>query len=170
MDFWDVISQRRSVRAFTAEPVSDEAVRHILEAANLAPSAGNRQAYEIYVVRDQSVRQALAYASSQPYVGQAPVVLVFCTNGKRSIDRYGERGVHLYALQDAAIATTHAMLACTALGLGSVWIGAFDEKAAAVAIKAPVDHRPVAMLPVGRPAQQPDPRPRRDLADLVHQV
>jgi nitroreductase len=170
MDFWDVISQRRSIRAFTPEPLDDQTVRHILEAANLAPSAGNRQAYEIYVVKDLATRQALAYASSQPYVGQAPVVLVFCTNGKRSIDRYGERGVHLYALQDASIATTHAMLACTALGLGSVWIGAFDEKAAAAAIRAPVDHRPVAMLPIGFAAQKPAPRPRRELTDIVHQV
>ena len=171
MDFWDIISQRRSIRAFADSPVDDAAVHRILEAANIAPSAGNRQAYEIYLVTDQATRDALVGAAlGQGFIAQAPIVLVFCANGQRCVDRYGDRGVNLYAVQDATIATTYAMLAATDLGLGTVWIGAFDSAAVRQVIKAPAQHIPVAMLPIGHPAANPPARPRRPLADLVHRV
>jgi nitroreductase len=171
VNFFELIASRRSVRAYSPAPVEPEKLNAILEAANRAPSAGNLQAYEIYLVRDAAVRRRLARAAlDQFFLAQAPVVLVFCAHGRRSAERYGRRGAELYALQDASVACTFAMLAVTALGLGTVWVGAFDEEAVRGAIGAPEAHRPVAMLPVGYPAEQPEATPRRRLAELVHEV
>ena len=171
MDFFTVVEQRRSVRAFDSRPLEQEKLDQVLEAAWRAPSAGNLQAYEIYVVRQASVRQTLALAAwSQDFIAQAPLALVFCAHPARSQGRYGERGVSLYCLQDASIACAFATLAATALGLASVWVGAFDEGRVAQIIGAAPGHRPLAILPLGYPAEVPNFRPRRSLEEMVHQV
>ncbi|MGD0872995.1 MAG: nitroreductase family protein [Bryobacteraceae bacterium] len=168
MDLFEVIRRRRSVRAFAPEAVEAEKVAQVLAAANAAPSAGNLQGYEIFRVTREKERTALARAAlDQFFVAQAPVVLVFCANRERSAAQYQERGARLYAIQDATIACAFAMLAATALGLGTVWVGAFDE-AAVQRVLGCHDLLPVAMLPVGYPAEEPEPAPRRSLADLVH--
>ena len=171
MTFRELIRARRSVRAFTAEPLDAEHLIAILEAANLAPSAGNLQGYEIYVVRAVERRLELAQAASgQEHVAQAPVVLAFCANPARSVEKYGERGARLYSVQDATIACTYAMLAAAELGYGTVWIGAFDEDQVWALLEAPEGVRPVALLPIGRTEERPNPRMRRPLEDLVHEV
>ncbi len=171
MDFFELIRMRRSIRAYKQQPVEEEKIQAVLEAANQAPSAGNLQAYEIYLVRDRAVRLALARAAlEQWFISEAPVALVFCTHAQRAAGRYGRRGVQLYALQDATVACTFAMLAAAALGLGTVWVGAFDDEAVRRAIGAPEAHRPVAILPLGYPAEQPAATGRRRLEDLVHEV
>jgi len=150
--------------------VEDEKVRRILEAANSAPSAGNCQAYGIVIVRDPDARKRLMDAAwGQEFILQAPVALVFCADPTRNSGRYGRRGESLYALQDATIACTFAMLAATDLGLATVWVGAFNDDmvARAVGVEPPV--RPVAILPIGYPAEHPGPSPRRDLNDLVRE-
>ena len=130
MDFFELIKARRSVRIFTPAPVETDELNAILEAARIAPSAGNLQAYEIYLVQDEQQRQALVKAASgQEFISQAPVVLGFCANPGRAAVKYGKRGEQLYAVQDATIACTFAMLAATALGLASVWVGAFKVQA-----------------------------------------
>ncbi len=171
MDFFEVVKARHSVRAFAQAPVEAEKLKTILQAANRAPSAGNLQAYEIYVASQPSHRSALARAAlDQEFVADAPVVLVFCAHPAQSAQRYAERGARLYAVQDATIACTFAMLAATALGLASAWVGAFDDEAARRAIRAPEGIVPVAMLPIGYAAEQPEARSRRRLAELVHEV
>ncbi len=171
MDFFEVIAQRHSIRAFDATPLEAEKLQQVLEAANRAPSAGNLQAYEIYVVRSARQRADLARAANdQDFIANAPVVLVFCTHPARSETRYAKRGVRLYTLQDATIACTFSMLAATALGLASVWVGAFDDEAVHGIIGAPHDQFPVAILPLGYPAEEPRLRGRRPLGDLVHWV
>ena len=121
-----MIKRRRSVRAFAPEAVEAEKVTQVLAAANVAPSAGNLQGYEIFRVTREKERAALARAAlDQFFVAQAPMVLVFCANQVRSAAKYRERGARLYAIQDATIACAFAMLAATALGLGTVWVGAF---------------------------------------------
>ncbi len=171
MEFFDVVKRRQSIRAYAARPVEPEVLEQILEAANRAPSAGNLQAYEIYLACDAPQKAALAQAAGyQEFVAQAPVVLVFCAHGARSAVRYATRGRELYAVQDAAIACTFTLLAVTALGLGSVWIGAFDEAQVRQVIGAPATQRPVALLPIGYPAESPRSTPRRELRGLVHMV
>lgn len=167
-DLFDVIRQRRSVRVFTDQAVEAEKLSQVLAAANAAPSAGNLQGYEIFQITRDKQRMLLARAAlDQFFVAQAPVVLVFCANRARSAAKYRERGVRLYAIQDATIACTFAMLAATALGLGTVWVGAFDD-AGVQRVLGRRDLLPVAILPIGYPGETPDPAPRRSLADLVH--
>ncbi len=169
MEFFDVVKERHSVRAYTSQSIESEKLRQILEAINQAPSAGNLQAYEIYLVCDAKRKTALAKATrGQEFLAQAAVILVFCAHAARSAGRYGKRGIDLYCVQDATIACTLAMLAATALGLSTVWVGAFDEDKARRAIEAPEAHRPVAMLPVGYPAESPRISSRRSLNDLLH--
>ena len=168
MDLFEVIRRRRSFRAFAPEAVEAEKVAQVLAAANAAPSAGNLQGYEIFRVTQEKERAALARAAlDQFFVAQAPVVLVFCANQARSAAKYRERGARLYAIQDATIACAFAMLAATALGLSTVWVGAFDD-AAVERVLGRHDWLPVAILPIGYPAEEPEPTPRRSLTDLVH--
>jgi nitroreductase len=171
MDVFEVIRTRRSIRRFDDRPVEEEKLTAILEAANAAPSAGNLQAYEIYLVRSPAALARLAgLLPPMKFFAEVPVVLVFCADPERSAVKYGNRGRTLYAVQDATIACTHAMLAATALGLASVWVGAFQEKAVAEALAIPDAHRPVAMLPIGYPAETIEPRTRRALKDIVHPI
>ena len=171
MEFNEVIQKRHSIRVFTDQPMEDEKLKQILETANLAPSAGNLQAYEIYVVTDAKKRDGLSCdALAQEYIAKAPVVLVFCTHPELTEGRYTERGSRLYTVQDATIACTFAMLAATDLGLGSVWVGTFDEKVVRLIIGAPEDQVPVVILPIGYPGEFPDQHPRRPLEQLAHWV
>jgi nitroreductase len=171
MDFFKVIEERRSMRKYADTGVEEEKLQKILAAANRAPSAGNLQAYEIYVVRKLEQRQALVIASmDQAFLAEAPVVLVFCTNPARTVDKYGERGTTLYTLQDATIACTYSQLAAKALGLDSVWVGAFDEQAVSEILQLPAGLRPIIMLPVGYAGREPRERPRRELNDLIHET
>lgn len=168
MDFWKTISERHCVRRFDAtREVSDVQVSKLLQAAILAPSAGNLQPWFFYVVRDAKLRQDLAVAAgAQGFVAQAPVVIAVCAEPERSAVRYGDRGRHLYCLQDTASAVTHILLAAVDMGLASCWVGAFDEEMAAEALSLPPNLRPVALLPIGYAAQSPNPRPRRSLAEV----
>jgi len=169
MDLFDVFARRYSVRAYQPGPLPEAALQAILEAAGAAPSAGNMQAYEIVVVREPERKKRLAQASlDQTFMVDAPVLIVFLANPERNAARYGRRGRELYALQDATIACAYAQLAATALGLGTCWIGAFDEEPVREAIEAPAAWRPVAILPIGVPADVQGHRARRAITSLVH--
>jgi nitroreductase len=171
MEFFDVLSARHSIRAFESRAVEEEKLQAILKAVNGGPSAGNFQSYEVYLSRGAAGAAALARATyHQSFVAQAPIVLVFSTNAARSTGQYGESGAQMYSMQDATIACTFAMLAATALGLATVWIGAFDPAAVRRVINAPEGIVPVAVLPVGYPGQEPELTTRRPLADLVHEL
>jgi nitroreductase len=155
MDFWQTVEQRYSVRGFDAQAqISSEVIERLLETATKAPSAGNRQPWHFYVVRNEDVRRQLAAAAhGQSFIAQAPVAIVVCTNPEQSAARYGDRGRDLYCLQDTAAAVEHILLGVVALGLGSCWVGAFDESEAAKALDLPPSLRPVAILPIGMPAR-----------------
>lgn len=168
MEYFELIKRRHSIRTYQDKPVSEAFLSQILEAANRAPSAGNLQAYEIFVVEAESHRAELAQAADQEFLLQAPIVLVFCVNPARSEARYRQRGVSRYALQDATIACTFAMLAAADLGLGSVWVGAYNDQAVMAVLGNPPGLHAVAMLPIGYPAGEPRIRDRRSLDDLVH--
>ena len=170
VDFTELITARRSVRSFTDQTIEPEKLQAVLSAAAAAPSAGNLQAYEIYVVKQPRVRAGLARAADQSFIAEASVILVFFANPGRAARRYGVRGRDLYALQDATIAAAYAGLAAVENGLATVWIGAFDDRAVGQAIGAPGDWQPVAMLPIGYAAETPSSTPRRELTDLVHRA
>lgn len=171
MDYFDLVSKRRSIRLFEEREIENQKLQKILECANQAPSAGNLQSYEIFVVTSKNMRHLLvAAAQGQSFLEQVPVVLVFCADPLRSAGRYKERGEFLYSIQDATIACTYAMLAATDLGLSSVWVGAFDEQEVKNIIKIPVRLRPIALLPIGYALYTRKAVSRRYLMDLVHYV
>jgi nitroreductase len=168
MDYFEVIRTRHSIRNFQPRAVEQEKLRQILEAANAAPSAGNQQAYEIYVVTKVTQRSALSRAANaQGFVLAAPVSLVFCADPARNEERYPARS-GLYSIQDATISCTFAMLAATDLGLATVWTGAFDPDEVRCVVGAPPRQTPVAILPVGYASAHPEERERRSIEDLVH--
>lgn len=149
-EFLDFLATRSSVRDYTDDPVSDSEVLSMLDAAGTAPSAGNLEAWDVVVVRDREVREALAAAAyGQLHVEEAPVLFVVGANYVRSISRYGDRGI-LYALQDATIACTYMMLTAHALRLHTCWVGAIDEEEVKEVLALPAHVRPVAILCVGR--------------------
>ena len=168
MDFFEAVKARHSIRAFQPRAVEEEKLRRIVETVNLAPSAGDLQAYEIVVVKDSKRKEELANAAGgQSFVAEAPVCLVFLAYAERSSRKYGKRGAELYCLQDATIATSYAALAATALGLTSTWVGAFDDEAVARVVGAPGSKRPIAILPVGYAAETPEITPRRPIGEIV---
>nr|MDO8061670.1 nitroreductase family protein [Candidatus Freyrarchaeum guaymaensis] len=169
MDFFEVVRKRRSVRSYLDEDVSEEEVRRLLEAAILAPSAGNLQPWEFIVVRDERRKMALARAAlGQRFVAEAPVVIVVCANIPRTATHYGSRGANLYVIQDTAAATQNIHLAATAMGLATCWVGAFDEREVWRVLELPEDVRPLAIIPVGRPRRVPSMPPRIPLEKVVH--
>jgi nitroreductase len=169
MDFFDVLRNRQSIRTFKKKDVEQEKVNIILEAINSAPSAGDLQAYEIVIVRDQERKSALAEAAlNQDFIAQASLNVVFFINPRRSVRRYGQRGIGLYSVQDATIAATYAQLAATALGLGSVWVGAFHEEPIKKLVDAKDDLVPVAIISIGYPDEEPEVTPRRRIDDIAH--
>lgn len=152
----EIFKRRHCVRSFQARGLPREDLRAILQAADSAPSAGGLKAREITVVTDEAVKKKLVRAAlGQEFVGQAPVVLVFWAVPSRSAPKYGERGESLYALQDATIAASFAWLQAVASGLGGCWVGAFDENAVKSIFHGDLgrDWRPIALLPIGYPAE-----------------
>ena len=167
MEYFEAVEKRQSVRKYQSRPIEPEKLQAILNAANRAPSAGNFQAYEIYVTTKEPVRNALARTTwDMAWIADAPLLITFCTHAERC--KYP--GAENCAMQDASIATTQAMLAVTALGLGACWIGAFDSTRVAEVIGAPPGVQPMAILAIGYADEEPDRTTRRALADLVHEL
>ena len=168
MDFAQVVEERHSVRAFQGREVDRATLESIVRAARRAPSAGNLQAYKVAVVESPPVRRALAQAAlDQDFVAQAPAVLVFLADATASGVKYGRRGETLYAVQDATIACAYAQLAACDAGLGSCWVGAFHEDGVRSALHVDEGLRPVALLPLGYPAEDPRVTPRRPLSEML---
>jgi nitroreductase len=162
-----VLRRRYSCRRFAATPLSQAEIEKLLEAAIWAPSAGNLQPWRFIVVTSDELKQALARAADQDFVADAPLVIAVCAVPGESARRYGERGRSLYSLQDTAAATQNILLAAAELGLGSCWVGAFEEPGVARALGLPPAWRPVALVPVGHPLEGPTPRQRRPLQEVA---
>jgi nitroreductase len=168
LDVVECIESRTSIRSFKPDPIDDSTLNEALRVANLAPSAGNLQARDFIVVKNVHTKKLLtAAAYNQDFVKSAPAVIVVCANLDR-IAHYGDRGRTLYCLQDAAAAIQNMMLFLHSKGIGSVWVGAFDERRAAEAVEVPEHIRPVAIVPVGYPTTGGIRRPRLLGEQIVH--
>jgi nitroreductase len=163
MDLMQAIRARRSIRNFLDKYVEEELLLAVLEAGRLAPSARNMQDWRFIVVRDAATRSLLAKAArDQQFVGQAPVVIAACGTS----DLVMTCGQPAYAI-DVAIALDHMTLAAAAFGLGTCWIGAFYEDLVKEILGVPPEIRVVALLPLGYPAVEPEPRPRKSLDEII---
>ena len=144
MELADAIELRRSVRSYRPDDVPEGMVRSILHAGHMAPSAGNLEGRDLIIITDRAVKELLCMAAlNQYFIMSAPVCIVVCANVSRSAARYGKRG-ELYAVQDSAAAVMNMMLMAQDLGLGTCWVGAFNEAAVTQLLSIPAGVRPVA--------------------------
>ena len=164
MDVFTAIQGRRSIRKYKSTPVEEEKLSKVLEAARLAPSASNMQNWKFIVVRDETVRRKLAEAAGgQSWVAKAPVVIVACGTEPDGIMLCGQ---HRYNI-NVSIAVTHMLLEAYELGLGTCWLGRFEEDKVKKLLKIPEDVRVVAVTPLGYPSEEVLPRPRKSLGEIV---
>ncbi len=171
MEFFEVVKNRHSVRAFKDKEIERDKIEKLLYAANSAPSAGDLQAYQIFLVKRSELKTKLADAAyGQDFITQAPLNLVFCIDPMCSARKYGKRGSDLYSIQDATISAAYVHLAAVDLGLGSVFVGAFDEGSVTRILNLPHTLRPIIILPIGYPAEKPETTPRRKINDLVEEI
>ena len=168
------IEERRSIRRYLQQPVEEEKLQHVLASARLAPTWGNHQGWKIIVVRDQSKREQLGrlcdVEGAEYYpnaVGRAfgvvPIVLVACADPAKSGRMYGQD----YYLVDAGIVMDHVMLSAREAGLGTCFIGIFDEPGVKDLLNIPPNIRVVGMTPLGYPESWPAARPRKQLSEMV---
>jgi nitroreductase len=165
MEYSELIAARYSVRAYRPDPVEDEKLRAVLEAARLAPTADNRQPFQLVVMRTAGRAEEIGRIYPRPWFVQAPLVIAVCAISSQAWVRESDRfNAHLI---DAAIVADHLILAATNLGLGTCWIAAFNVEAARSVLQLPPEAEPVVFTPLGYPADLPGPRIRKPLADLV---
>jgi nitroreductase len=165
MQFLELAKQRYSVRAYKPDPVEDEKLAQVLEAARLAPTAANRQPYRLIVIRTRGREAELQRVYRQPWFVQAPLIIGVCLVPDEAwVRRWDGKN---YGDVDVAIVFEHLILAAADLGLGTCWIGAFDAKAAREVLGIPETVVPMAFTPLGYPADKPSPKSRRPLDELV---
>jgi len=155
MNIFEVMMARRSVRKFEKTPVDDKLIGVLLYMATQSPSAGNVQEWEFVVVKDEDLKKKISdVALHQDFLVDAPAVIVVCANLEKISLKYGKRGELLYSIQDTANAAMSILLSVHALGLGSCWVGAFDEERVKDILELPEKLRPLVILPIGYPAEQ----------------
>lgn len=165
MDIQEVIRKRYSVRSYKPDPVENEKLAQILEAARLAPTASNNQPFKVIVIHTVGHKAELKKIYGRSFFTEPPLVLCVCVvhsqSWTRRVDRRGFYDV------DAAIVMDHMILTATSLGLGTCWIGAFNPIAAREFLQLPEDVEPVLFTPLGYPADQPKEKERKPLSELV---
>lgn len=159
---------RRSQRKFEDKEVESSKVEMVLAAADTAPTAGGFQGFEVYHVKNPDIKLKLVgAANNQPYVN-APVVLVFCMNPERVKMNFPPNIIKKFSLQDATLAAAYSQLGAHALGLSSIWIGMIDEEKVMAALGT--RYTPSSILCLGYPQKILQPKPKRSLIGLIHEV
>ncbi|MDD4126853.1 MAG: nitroreductase family protein [Methanomicrobium sp.] len=168
-EFFDFLSTRSSVRIFSESPVSDDEIQFIIRCASKAPSAGNRESWDVVIITDENLKEDLCDAAyNQEHLKKAPVILAVCANYIRSMSQYGERGI-LYAVEDATIAATYMMLAAHTLNLQTCWTGAFDDETVSEILGLLQHARPVALLAVGHGTLPEYRTERMPVSEHIHE-
>lgn len=166
MSVLDLIRARRSIRKYKDTPIPDEVFSRIMEAARLAPSGKNLQPWKFIIVKDLAMKEKLAEASRQQYfITQAPVVIVACGFPDQSYQRQGNY-MQSWAI-DVTCALDHLMLQAQEDGLGTCWIGAFEEKMVKPLLGVPEDVKVLALTPLGYPDESPQDRGRKSLDKIM---
>lgn len=199
MDLKSIIESRRSIRKFKPDPIPDDHINEILEAARLAPSGGNIQPWRFVIIKSPEAREKLK-EFTLGFVATAPVIIVVCsdmTAGQAQRERYKELSlagafegvvfdmpkspsqnsgemnedqVRGYINQNTAIAVEHMVLRATDLGLGSCWVMMFNRKELAAWLHLDHNLYPFCLLPLGIADQKPLPRPRKHLDEIIVKV
>jgi nitroreductase len=164
MHFSELIAQRYSARAYQNVEVEQEKLQQVLEAARLAPTAANRQPFLVFVIPTAGRKDELKRLYHREWFGQAPLVLCVCGLPEQAWVR--SDGLSYLAV-DAAIVMDHMILAAAELGLGTCWIANFNASAAREILHLSPNMEPILFTPLGYPADQPSPKERKPLSDLV---
>jgi nitroreductase len=166
MDVSETLKTRRSTRSYTEKPVEEEKLSRVLEAGRLSPSAANFQPWDFVLVQDETAKEGLSAAYTRAWFSKAPVIIVVCATPAKAWRR--SDGEEFWKI-DAAIAMQSMVLAATAEGLGTCWVGAFDEKKAKEALGVPEEVRIVAMTTLGYAAESPwQTMSRKSLDEILH--
>ena len=164
MEFQEVIRLRYSARAYKADVVEDEKLEQVLEACRLAPTAANRQPFQIIVIRSRGREEELATIYDRSWFVKAPLVICICALPDQAwVHRDGKN----YCDVDVSIAMDHLVLAATNAGLGTCWVAAFNRQAAREILGLPDGVEPIAFTPLGYAADEPRPKKRKALTELV---
>lgn len=199
MEVMEAVRSRRSIRSYEDRAVPREIMDEILEAARLAPSASNVQSWKFKVVTDRDITRALRKAASdQRFVEEAPVVIVACTDLEvyanrvaRALELLRARAMGcnlsrllcmmdphshedevrciINAVINVSIAVEHMALVATSLGLATCWVRAFEPQRVAEILTLPPECPPLVMLTLGYARENPGPRPRKDMRDILLQ-
>jgi nitroreductase len=166
MEFSELIQKRYSVRAYKPNPVEEEKLQQVLDAARLAPTAANRQPFQIIVIHTEGREEELKQIYRRDWFVQPPLVICVCGLPSQAWTRGDGKN---FTDVDVAIAMDHLILAAADAGLGTCWVGAFDPDAAREVLGLPEDVEPIVFTPLGYPADQPKAKKRKPLAELVRQ-
>jgi len=162
MDFLELAKKRYSVRAYKSTPVEDEKLKYILEAARMAPTGSNQQAFQLIVIHTKDREEELRPIYNKDWFVQAPIIICACatTSQGQAYDEGRSYG-------NVAIVMDHLILAATNLGLGTCWIGAFDPKAARDILGLPEEVKPIVFTTVGYSNDEPRPKVRKSIDELI---
>jgi nitroreductase len=164
VDFTTLVESRYSVRSYKTDPIEKKKLQKVLQAMRLAPTATNRQAFQFIVVHTKAREEELKRIYRSDWFTQAPLVVCACGIPAENWVRMDGKN---YNDVDVAIAMDHLILAATNEGLGTCWIGALDAQAAKEVLGLPEGVEPIALTPLGYPADEPKPKKRKELSELV---
>ncbi len=165
MEFSHLITERYSVRAYKPDPVEEEKLARVLQAAQLAPTAANRQPFQIIVIHTEGRQEELGRIYRRDWFVQAPLIL--CAVGVPSQGWVRSDDHRRYLDVDVAIVMDHLILEATNQGLGTCWIAAFNASAAREILGTPDHVEPLIFTPLGYPADEPGEKERKPLEELV---
>ncbi|MBN1412530.1 MAG: nitroreductase family protein [Spirochaetales bacterium] len=172
-DFMGLLRQRKCIRSFVNDkPIPEDMLNYILEAGRLAPNAGNLQAWRFFIVRDKKRKDSIAEAAyGQSFLAEAPVVVIAAFDMETIQSGYGKRGLKLYGFQDTAAAIENMLLAARVLGIGSCWVGAYDDNLLVQTLGIDAErYRTVAVIPFGYSKENPPDRGRKSLDEIVAEI
>ncbi len=168
-DILDLINSRRNIKAFLPKFVSWEKISRIIDAGRHAPSSGNLQNWKFVVIIEPEQKQQIAQACYEQYeIAQAGVLIIVCNEVEKVERYYGLRGERLYSIQNCAAATQNMLLEAHSLGLGTRWIGGFDEEEIKSMLNIFGDVRPQAIIAVGYPKEIPPKPPKYPLETVIY--
>ena len=169
-EFDDIIKKRKMIRLYIQDkPIPQQIVDKLITNAHRAPSAGHTQVQEFIIVQDPLIKKKLGEAAlNQEQVYDAPLSIVVCANTSRSVNRYGKRGREFYSIIDGAFASMLILLTAVNEGIGACFVGAFlDEKVSEI-LELPEYVKPIGIIALGFPAEDPGKFKRIDISKLVH--
>ena len=168
-DILEIIKSRRNVEKFSTQPVSWDKISKILDAGRHAPSCGNLQNWKFIVVDDTEKKQAIAECCHEQFeIIVAHALIVICAEPEKAERYYGLRGRKLFTIQNCAAAAQNMLLEAQSLGLGTRWIGAFEEDDVREVFRIPTEVRPQIIIAVGYPEQVPDKPSKYPLETIVY--